>query len=203
MAETDDLTRWIAEAKAGDDHALQLLLLRHYDPLLRFVNNRFGAADLRRAEAEDIVQQTHQHVFRSIHQFRGTTSNEFQSWMYQICRTTLADYRRANNSAKRSGSRQRVALPGSNDSSFCLLWNDVQSDDATPSRTAISREEQEQLKTAMEKLSDDEVRLIEMRYVEQRTQCEIAEVVGVSRSTIAKKCEATLKRIQRIIAGIC
>jgi len=203
MAETDDLVRWIAGAKSGDSHALELLLLRHYDPLVRFVNNRFGAADVRRAQAEDIVQQTHVRVFRSIHQFRGTTSNEFLSWIYKVCLSVLADYRRANNSAKRSGSRQRVELHGSNDSSFCMLWNDVQSDDATPSRIAISREEQEQLQTALEKLSDEEVDLITMRYVEQRTQVEIAEVVGVSRSTIAKKCEATLKRIQRIIEGVC
>ena len=199
MKESSSVDAMISAAKSGDTTSLELLLLRYYRQLLIHIKSQFSESDLMRGEAEDIVQQTHQQVFNGIDGFRGSTAREFCGWLYRICNNVLMDARRSQNSAKRSGHRTRLRLGSSSESSMCILWSDLSSDASTPSKIAISREEKEQLEHALRQLTTEEFEMIQMRYLEEKSSAEIAKTVGVSRSTVVRKCEATMIRMRQLV----
>ncbi|MCL2675118.1 MAG: sigma-70 family RNA polymerase sigma factor [Firmicutes bacterium] len=59
------------------------------------------------------------------------------------------------------------------------------------------REEKETLITAVTKLNDEERRLVRLRYYEQKTLCEVGQILGISHQAVGKqlsKIHTTLKK---------
>jgi len=132
----DDL---VLAAISGDKASLDTLLLRNYDGLLVHIRRQMSSHDLRRFEAEDILQQTHQRVFMSIDQLRGTSMGEFNSWVFRISDNILRDLRRKYSSTRRSGQHGRVSLTP-NDDSLNVLLGTLADGTPSPSSIAMSKE---------------------------------------------------------------
>ena len=66
--------RLVERAVEGDPVALKLLLTESYAELGRYVASKVPAGLARTVDPEDVVQQTHIEVFRSIERFRPRDS---------------------------------------------------------------------------------------------------------------------------------
>jgi RNA polymerase sigma-70 factor (ECF subfamily) len=73
-----------------DTQALQTLYQENLDLIYRYVYGRVG----NREEAEDLTSQIFVKAVRGVNTDRGTLS--MQKWLFQVARTTIADYWRAH-----------------------------------------------------------------------------------------------------------
>ena len=95
-------------AVAGDERALERLLLTYYDRLHRRIERRFPPS-LRGAVAEeDILQQAFLSVFQRIGEFRPEGRWAFYRWLCRIADNRLRDGLRAQQAAKRGGQRAKA-----------------------------------------------------------------------------------------------
>jgi RNA polymerase sigma-70 factor (ECF subfamily) len=80
-----------AETSAKDRQmqAWQQLYQEHLEPIYRYIYSKVG----NREEAEDLTEQTFIKAVRTIDYARSPLS--IQKWLFQIARTTIADYWRA------------------------------------------------------------------------------------------------------------
>ncbi len=80
-----------SERRAGvDTQALQTFYQENLDLIYRYVYGRVG----NREEAEDLTSQIFIKAVRGVNTERGTLS--MQKWLFQVARTTIADYWRAH-----------------------------------------------------------------------------------------------------------
>jgi RNA polymerase sigma-70 factor (ECF subfamily) len=84
QADSDLATQWAD----GDQRAATILVERHADAVARFV-----ASLDRRADVQEVVQDTFVRAFGSLAGFRWDSS--FRSWLFTIARRLVLDQRRA------------------------------------------------------------------------------------------------------------
>lgn len=78
VVEDREEARWIVQARAGDDIAIDRLIARYRKRVVRL-----AAHVLRRPEeAEDVAQEAFVRAFRSLGSFRG--EGKFYTWLYPI-----------------------------------------------------------------------------------------------------------------------
>jgi RNA polymerase sigma-70 factor (ECF subfamily) len=90
---TDDTTRQGSGSRsappAGDAQAFRTLYQENLGAIYRFIYSKVG----NREEAEDLTSQVFLKAVRGLDSQRGEQS--IQSWLYQVARTTIADYWRS------------------------------------------------------------------------------------------------------------
>src|SRR5690242_7487872 len=78
IVEDREEARWIVQAQAGDEIAIDRLIARYRKRVVRL-----AAHVLRRPEeAEDVAQEAFVRAFRSLRSFRG--EGKFYTWLYPI-----------------------------------------------------------------------------------------------------------------------
>lgn len=81
-------------ANLSADRAHQELALKHlYFHTGAEIGRFFRSQGVDNAEAEDLLQETILKVLRRVSTYRG--DGRFESWVWQVARNALADYRRA------------------------------------------------------------------------------------------------------------
>src|SRR5262245_35817270 len=100
---SDDIVRWLVDARAGSGEALGQALeaCRRY---LMLVAQRKLPPDLRtKGSASDLVQQTFLEAYRDFAQFHGTTEDELLAWLRQLLLHQVGKFaRQYRGTAKRS-----------------------------------------------------------------------------------------------------
>lgn len=79
----------LAQAKAGDREAFEVLVARHQAAVYRLVFRLSGNEH----DAEDILQETFLQVFRKLSTFRGEA--QFTTWIYRVATNAALMHRRA------------------------------------------------------------------------------------------------------------
>lgn len=172
MTSDEDLA--IAAAR-GDRAAFSALLERHYDRLFALAWRLTGE----RAEAEDLTQDICLALPHKLTGFRGEA--RVGTWLYRIAVNAAHDRRR------RRASHTRAAEG----------WGDWELN-----RTDAAREERAQLDwltTAMRKLPED-LRDTLALVLDDLTQAEVAEVLGVAPGTVAWRVSEAKKHLRAIRA---
>lgn len=172
MTSDEDLA--IAAAR-GDRAAFSALLERHYDRLFALAWRLTGE----RAEAEDLTQDICLALPHKLAGFRGEA--RVGTWLYRIAVNAAHDRRR------RRASHTRAAEG----------WGDWELN-----RTDAAREERAQLDwltTAMRELPED-LRDTLALVLDDLTQAEVAEVLGVAPGTVAWRVSEAKKHLRAIRA---
>jgi RNA polymerase sigma-70 factor, ECF subfamily len=81
--------RLVRRVLRGDETAFRYIFDEYYDRLYRFALARSSADPY---TAEDIVQQTLSRAIQGLSTYRGEA--KLQTWLFTICRNTIADWRR-------------------------------------------------------------------------------------------------------------
>jgi len=82
--------RRLAErVRAGEDLALQILLMRTYDGLLHYIQRRIPSDLTNVVSADDVLQATHIQAFRFSCQFGGESGHTFLNWLTAIADSLL------------------------------------------------------------------------------------------------------------------
>jgi RNA polymerase sigma-70 factor (ECF subfamily) len=187
----------IRQAVAGDPTALASLLRRHYDPLVRHIRGRLGAALRDSIDPEDVVQEVHVEVFRSVNRFQPQGDAAFFGWLATLADRRLIDRARARQAAKRGGDRKRVRA------NSCLsvdtLIHVLAVDDQTPSRIMAKQDGRIALRVALAGLKPEYREALRLRYDENLPVAEIARQMGRTERAIHMLCNRGLKRLRDAI----
>jgi RNA polymerase sigma-70 factor (ECF subfamily) len=168
----------LGAARAGSAEALGGLLedCRRY--LLRVANRRIDPALRAKGGASDVVQQTFLEAHQAFARFQGSSEKELLAWLRQLLLNHLANFHRLyRGTDKRQVSRETPAEQGGPSTEGSLAG-----DASSPSRQAMRQEECEALTRALERLPEEQRRVIVLRHQEQYSFEEIGRCMNRSAS---------------------
>jgi RNA polymerase sigma-70 factor (ECF subfamily) len=169
----------VLRSQLGDEAAFEALFDRYHTHVLYYLQGIVG-----RAEAEDVLQKVWLAVYRKIGGLRRPET--FRSWLYRIARNTAISRLR-----KRRG---RVPLESAPVHEELVVDPDVDKDDD------LVAVDVEALRAALERLSEDHREAIVLRYVEEMSYREIAEVVDAPVGTVRSRLYYAKKALAEAVA---
>jgi RNA polymerase sigma-70 factor (ECF subfamily) len=157
----------IAKVAASRDREAYRALFLHFGPRVKALMLRAGADH---AQAEDLVQEVMMTVWRKVDLYspeRGAVS----TWIYTIARNARIDRLRRNS------SRAYEDLEGM----------DLPSDDPSGEDEAFASQRSERVAQALLELPDDQKQIIELAYIDDMSQSEIADKLAVPLGTVKSR----------------
>ena len=182
---------WLEQARNGSPEALGLLLdgCRKY---LLVTASRSLDSDLRpRTAPSDLVQETFIEVHRCFSSFAGRTEGELLAWLTTILKNRLANnIRRHRDTLRRSVNRE---IPYELTAPDELIQ--AQEED-TPSDVLIGSEQQRQLQLALERLSERDRMVLQLRTWERQSFAKIGAHLGISSEAARKIWGRAVHRLE-------
>ncbi|AEA45367.1 RNA polymerase sigma factor [Fluviicola taffensis] len=170
---------WVIQAKA-DPARFEPLYRKYYDAILRYLKQRMEDPEL----AYDVASQVFIKAIKNISKYedRGVP---FGSWLYRIAKSELyQSYRELQ--ASRTVSMENVQIP-----SFDTLFFENQEFEYNQSL----------LLAAMQRLKEEQLKLIEMRFFEQLSFKEIGESIGITENNAKVKTFRALEKLREYFLG--
>jgi len=151
-------------------------LYEYYLPkIYGYLINRTGDKDL----AEDLTSQTFIKAMSKIKSYKDQ-GKSFGAWLYGIAHNNLIDYFRKHKA------------------STIFDLNRLESE-ASAEKAAIESEHKKILLKAMSELPDQYQEVLSLKFFEELTNSEIAEIVGTKKENIALKVHRSLKALEKVL----
>lgn len=169
---------WLEVQAAQRDPAMfRPLYDRHYEPLFRYLYNRSQDEDL----AADLCAQVFLKALQRLgdYTFQGVP---FSAWLYRIAANEIAGHYRQT---------QKVRIVSVEDGGLHGLVDEIEEDHSEAQRALLL--------TAMQSLKEAELALIEMRFFEQRSFKEIADILDITESNAKVKTYRILERMKGVM----
>ena len=168
MLTDEDLVRSFAE---GDNAAFETLLMRHKDRVYTYIFNIVHEHSI----ADDIFQDTFIKVITTIKQGRYyDAGNKFVGWLVRIAHNQTIDYYRQLASDKEISN---------DECEVGNLFDEVSFYDYSIQDVIEKEEALHDIETLISMLPDDQQRIVMMRYYQDLSFKEIADLEGISINT--------------------
>lgn len=168
MTEENNL---IKRMRAGDRRAFEEFFNAHATRLASFAARR---CSLDAAALEDVVQQTMIKAIKNLPSFRGEST--LFTWLCQICRHLLADVRR--KAARQPIVESLDAMAANRTTSLPIQLIDYRD----PLDACSADAEQSAIRRTINKLPARYGRILELKYGDELSMAEIAQVMALSES---------------------
>jgi RNA polymerase sigma-70 factor (ECF subfamily) len=173
----EDLAQGI---KQGDRQHLALLVERHQSPLIGFL---YRMTDGDRTLAEDLVQETFLRVLRSIQQYQHP--RPFKPWLYQIATNLVRDH------YKRAETQRAFGMPDD--------MERMSDEFPLPEEALLLDAETQQVIVALRTLPDHQREAVILRYYQELSLGEIAEVLNIPAGTVKSRLSLGLGRLREFL----
>ena len=188
--------------RGGDADAVNRLLERHRTAIRRMIDHRMDRVIERRVDASDIVQDVMIEANRRLGDYLANPMMPFRLWLRHMARDRLIDAHR----------RHRVAANRSLDREVPLVTHDAESSagdgraavadrDLTPAAAATWHELERRFAAAVERLDDDDRRIVLLRHFEHLSTAEAAEVLGLTKPAAGMRYLRAMRRLRGLLEG--
>ena len=164
----------MVRVQAGDPQALAALIDRWRGPLYAFLWRRAGDG------ADDLFQESWIRVARARDRF--DSSRRFSTWLFQIANNLCRDRWRRLDARRRALDSYHAETRASG--------ADV-SAPALPADTQLARR--------IESLPDRLREVLVLRYYHDRSEAEIAEILGIPRGTVKSRLHAAVRAARQLV----
>ena len=179
---TDDML--VARYSEGDNKAFDELLARYQSKLFNYIFFIVRSQEL----AEDIFQETFVKAITTIQQGRYTASGKFGAWLTRIAHNMIIDgYRQERNENTIS-----------NDETEVDLFNDADLCDDNIETQMVNEQTLRDVRRLLDALPDNQREVVYMRFYQDLSFKEIAEITGVSINTALGRMRYALMGMRRI-----
>lgn len=179
---TDEmLVKFYAE---GDNNAFDVLLERHEEKIFSYIFFIVRNQDV----ANDIFQETFMKAVVTIQQGRYVENGKFQAWITRIAHNLIIDYFRQ--------TRNENCV--SNEDVDYDLFNDIKLAEATVESRMVREQVLEDVKLLVEHLPQNQKEVVFMRYYQELSFKEIAEITGVSINTALGRMRYALLNLRKM-----
>jgi RNA polymerase sigma-70 factor, ECF subfamily len=170
----------IEAAKAGDQEAFRHLVERYQGAVYNLAYRMLGSAE----EAEDAAQEIFVRLYRQLGRY--DPGRKFSTWTLAIATNYCIDQLR----------RRRMQLvPLEN----IIPW--ARARDAGPEGEALSREARDEVQRLLKELPEKYRAPLVLRYWEELSCAEIAEILGVPEGTVKTQIHRARKALGKMLAG--
>lgn len=163
--------------RAGDEDAVRELYRTHGRAVMTVAMSVLGDRDL----AAEAVQQTFLNAWKAAAKFE--TGREIAPWLYAIARRAAIDVYRKESRPTQSAHDEEVEI-------------------AVSSPGIEQAWEAWQVRSAIDKLADDEQEVVRLSHFEGLTHTEISERVGVPVGTIKSRSHRAHLRLARLLRHV-
>ncbi len=178
LGETDD-TALLKQYLAGDDSALAALCDRYSQPLKRVINSYLDPHVARRVSRSDLVQETWMAAVGKLKNNSAIPEIALFPWLREIARERVIDaHRMHRGAAKRNVYREQHLV--ATDASVSQLVRLVPGDQASPSQIAISKEDTQKVRQALDALPAKDREIIVLRFIERHEMRRCADILGLT-----------------------
>ena len=162
----------LAERAKSSSDAFGVLYDRHLRRIYNYVYYRIG----QKAEAEDLTERVFMQALENLprYQHRGAP---FSAWLFRIAHNLVANWHRD------TGRHPRAPLEDA---------GEREDQRADPFGDALSSEEQRELRDAVKRLPADRQMLLQMKFVEERSNLDIAHEMGRTEGAVKALLHRTL-----------
>ena len=179
---TDDML--VACYSKGENRAFDELLARYQSKLFNYIYFIVRSQEV----AEDIFQETFVKAITTIQQGRYTASGKFGAWLTRIAHNMIID-----------GFRQeRSENTISNDETEVDLLNDIDLCDDNIETQIINEQTLTDVRRLVDALPDNQREVVYMRFYQDLSFKEIADITGVSINTALGRMRYALLNMRRI-----
>lgn len=170
----------------GSNEAFDVLLKRHQDRIYNYILRIIKNEDL----ANDIFQETFVKAILTIKQGRYTETGKFPAWISRIAHNLIIDFYRQ----EKSENLQSADLEDID------VLNRKELAEETIEDIIISDQIREDVKYLIKKLPPLQREVLNMRYYQNLSFKEIAEITGVSINTALGRMRYAILNLRRIAA---
>lgn len=154
----------------GEDSALDEIMARYEEPVLHFVYRHvFNEAD-----ARELAQEVFVRAYFNIGKFQPKA--KFSTWLYQIALNLCRDHAKSRRARQSSLTESLTAREDAEEHRA----HDVAVETRTPADEALAREKLDALAAGMAALPHDLRTALVLTSLEDRSQQECAELLGVT-----------------------
>ena len=179
---TDDVL--VAHYMEGNNKAFDELLARYQGKLFNYIYFVVRNQEV----AEDIFQETFVKAITTIQQGRYTASGKFGAWLTRIAHNMIIDgYRQERNENTIS-----------NDETEVDLFNDADLCDDNIETQLVNEQTLRDVRRLLDALPDNQREVVYMRFYQDLSFKEIAEITGVSINTALGRMRYALMGMRRI-----
>ncbi len=189
----------IAQAKGGDESAVNQLMDRHRNSLRQLVRMRLDHKIQNRIDVSDVVQDVLVEANRRLQRYLADPMMPFHLWLRQIAKDRIIDaHRRHRVSAKRSVDReQQLVAPRGFDQSSIQLASMLGDGRLTPAAAALQKEMARKVEESIAKLDEKDCEIIIMRHYEHLTNQEIGQILNLSEPAASMRYLRAIKRLKQ------
>lgn len=169
----------IMRAQAGDAQALNLLLQRYLNRILRIVRMKLGPKLRTKMESMDVVQEVMVRVVKGFEKFDPKNEAAFIHWMSKLVQNEIRDLADYHGAAKRDLNAE-VANKKDSTIVSSVLSNIPANSEWRPSFQMKLKEEVLELEAALDQLPEKQREIVIMRQYEELSFKEIGQELGCS-----------------------
>ena len=172
----------LAQRATTDEEAFEELYEYFFPRVYNFIYARLKNS----ADADDVVSITFMKVNENLDSYDPTRS-AFSTWLFRIASNAIIDHTRRRDKSEETD------------------WDDcfdpAAPDYEEPERRIIAEETNRELLKALDKLSDRERRIIELRYWGEQDTRTIAELLSMTESNVRVTLHRTLAKLKNILGS--
>lgn len=168
----------------GNNSAFDVLLNRYKKSIHSYIFYIVRNQDL----TEDIFQETFMKVIMTIKQGRYTDTGKFKAWITRIAHNLIIDNFR----------QERNENTISNDEVEVDLFNDMKLCDSNVEDNMVQEQVFADIKKLVKHLPDNQREVLEMRYYQDMSFKEIADITGVSINTALGRMRYAILNMRRM-----
>ena len=177
---------------AGDAAAWEELV-RHFNRRIFNICYRFtGSSD----EAEDLTQEVFIKVYRTISSY-DLEKGSFQTWVTTMTRNLLVDHFRKSKLDRATDSMDEPT--GAEDDSLSIS-DHIQDEGPSPDQRLLTREAQEMVQKALQKLSPELREAVILRDLQDMDYREIAAALKVPEGTVKSRINRGRTELARLLS---
>ena len=176
----------VTQALAGSQDAYRVLVERHSRPVFNLVARMVREDGV----AEELAQDAFVKAFAALRSF--DPAYKFSNWILRIAHNVTIDYLR----------KSKLQVVSIDDESSGRDLTDVLADGREPSAfdRAVQRDFRDDLELALARLRPEFRRLVVMRYLEDLSYEDIAEIVGLPLGTVKSHLHRARAALGRLLA---
>ena len=168
----------------GNNNAFDILLSRYQSSIYSYINFIVHNKDL----AEDIFQETFVKAIMTIKQNRYTESGKFKAWIMRIAHNLIIDNYR----------QERIENTISNDDVEVDLFNNMKLCDDSIEDHMVRQQALKDVRKLVEFLPENQREVLVMRYYQDLSFKEIADITGVSINTALGRMRYAILNMRRM-----
>jgi RNA polymerase sigma-70 factor (ECF subfamily) len=169
----------VASVAAGNRPAMQLLFVRYYARVYRFLLRMVGSAPV----AEDLSSEVFLAVWQQASRFRSRSS--VLTWLLGIARNKALSEMRARQDERPAGGEEIEAADPAHD----------------PEAAYSAKRRRELLRRCLSRLSHEHREIIDLVYYHDKSVREVAQILGIPSNTVKTRMFYARNKLSKLITA--